>query len=115
MVAFDQSQLKQVLSNLFDNGLKFSYINTKEYRLHVAAGQDPISEDLFLDVIDEGTGVTLEQKEKIFEPFYTTAHDGTGLGLYISKELCEANQAHLDCIPVAFGGACFRISFDSYN
>lgn len=115
MVAFDQSQLKQVLSNLFDNGLKFSYINTKEHRLHVTAGQDPISEDLFLDVIDEGTGITLEQKEKIFEPFYTTAHDGTGLGLYISKELCEANQAHLDCIPVAFGGACFRISFDSYN
>lgn len=115
MVAFDQGQLKQVLSNLFDNGLKFSHINTKEYRLHVTAGQDPISGDLFLDVIDEGTGITLEQKEKIFEPFYTTAHDGTGLGLYISKELCEANQAHLDCIPVAFGGACFRISFDSYN
>ena len=115
MVAFDQGQLKQVLSNLFDNGLKFSYINTKEYRLHIAAGQDPVSGDLFLDVIDEGTGVTLEQKEKIFEPFYTTAHDGTGLGLYISKELWEANQARLDCIPVAFGGACFRISFDSYN
>ena len=115
MVVFDQSQLKQVLSNLFDNGLKFSFINTKEYRLHIVAGQDPVSEDLFLDVIDEGTGITLEQKEKIFEPFYTTAHDGTGLGLYISKELCEANQARLDCIPVAFGGACFRISFDSYS
>ncbi|RDX37565.1 sensor histidine kinase [Kangiella sp. HD9-110m-PIT-SAG07] len=115
MVAFDQSQLKQVLSNLFDNGLKFSYINIKEHRLHITAGQDPVSEDLFLDVIDEGTGISLEQKEKIFEPFYTTAHDGTGLGLYISKELCEANQARLDCIPVAFGGACFRISFDSYN
>ena len=115
MVVFDQSQLKQVLSNLFDNGLKFSYINVQEHRLHISAGQDPVSEDLFLDVIDEGTGITLEQKEKIFEPFFTTAHDGTGLGLYISKELCEANQARLDCIPVAFGGACFRISFDSYN
>ena len=115
MVVFDQGQLKQVLSNLFDNGLKFSYINTKEYRLHIVAGQDPVSEDLFLDVIDEGTGITLEQKEKIFEPFFTTAHDGTGLGLYISKELCEANQARLDCIPVAFGGACFRISFDNFS
>lgn len=115
MVAFDQSQLKQVLSNLFDNGLKFSFINTKEYRLHITAGQDPMSDDLFLDVIDEGTGVNIEQHDKIFEPFFTTGHDGTGLGLYISKELCEANQARLDCIPVAFGGACFRISFDSYN
>lgn len=115
MVTFDQSQLKQVLSNLFDNGLKFSFINTQEYRLHITAGQDPVSDDLFLDVIDEGTGVNLEQHDKIFEPFFTTGHDGTGLGLYISKELCEANQARLDCIPVAFGGACFRISFDGYN
>ncbi|WP_223669099.1 sensor histidine kinase [Kangiella shandongensis] len=114
-VHFDKSQLKQILANLFDNGLKYSYQNTKEYRLHIVAGQDPISGDLFLDVIDEGPGVSLEDKDKIFEPFYTTAHDGTGLGLYISKELCEANQARLDCIPVAFGGACFRISFDNYQ
>lgn len=115
LVTFDQSQLKQVLSNLFDNGLKYSHINTDEYRLHISAGKDPVSGDLYLDVIDEGSGITLEQQEKIFEPFYTTASDGTGLGLYISKELCEANQARLDCIPVAFGGACFRISFDSYS
>lgn len=115
MVVFDQSQLMQVLSNLFDNGLKYSHLNIQQYRLHIATGYDPISEDVFLDVIDEGSGISLDQKEKIFEPFYTTAHDGTGLGLYISKELCEANQARLDCIPVAFGGACFRISFDSHS
>ncbi|AOE49992.1 sensor histidine kinase [Kangiella sediminilitoris] len=112
-IQFDKCQLKQILSNLFDNGLKYSFLKTKEYRLHVTAGQDPVSGDLFLDVIDEGPGISLEDKDKIFEPFYTTAHDGTGLGLYISKELCEANQARLDCIPVAFGGACFRISFDN--
>lgn len=114
-IDFDRCQLKQVLSNLFDNGLKYSYQNTSAYRLHITAGQDPISGDLFLDVIDEGPGVSLEDKDTIFEPFYTTGHDGTGLGLYISKELCEANQARLDCIPVAFGGACFRISFDNYQ
>ena len=112
-VAFDQSQLKQVLSNLFDNALKYSYLNTNQYQLHLTAGRDPLSGDLFLDVIDEGAGISLEEKDKIFEPFYTTHHSGTGLGLYISKELCEANQARLDCIPVAFGGACFRISFDT--
>lgn len=112
-VAFDQSQLKQVLSNLFDNALKYSHLNTNQYQLHLAAGRDPLSGDLFLDVIDEGVGVSMEEKDKIFEPFYTTHHSGTGLGLYISKELCEANQARLDCIPVAFGGACFRISFDT--
>ncbi|MCW8857896.1 MAG: sensor histidine kinase, partial [Kangiella sp.] len=112
-VAFDQSQLKQVLSNLFDNALKYSYLNTNQYQLHLTAGRDPLSGDLFLDVIDEGSGVSLDEKDKIFEPFYTTNHNGTGLGLYISKELCEANLARLDCIPVAFGGACFRVSFDT--
>ncbi|NVK21639.1 MAG: two-component sensor histidine kinase [Kangiellaceae bacterium] len=115
MVVFDQSQLKQVLNNLFDNALKYSFINTNHYRVHLSAGKDPVSESLFLDIIDEGVGVSIEEKDKIFEPFYTTNHDGTGLGLYISKELCEANHARLDCIPVAFGGACFRISFESYD
>ena len=114
-VHFDHSQLKQVLSNLFDNALKFSFINTNSYRVHLTAGSDPMSGQTFLDVTDEGTGVSIEEIDKIFEPFYTTNHDGTGLGLYISKELCEANNARLDCVPIAFGGACFRISFNMEN
>ncbi|WP_251359578.1 nitrogen regulation protein NR(II) [Kangiella sp. TOML190] len=112
-IRFDQSQLKQVLSNLFENGLKYSFINTKRYRLHITATQDKITKQQFLDIIDEGVGISVEESEKIFEPFYTTNHDGTGLGLYISRELCEANGAQLECIPVAFGGACFRIIFDN--
>ena len=115
LVAFDQSQLKQVLSNLLDNGLKYSFLNTHAYRVHLTADKDPASGYLYLDVTDEGTGIDIQEKDKIFEPFYTTHHDGTGLGLYISKELCEANHARLDCVPVAFGGACFRISFDNYE
>ncbi len=111
-VNFDQGQLKQVLSNLFDNGLKYSFINTKKYTINISANQDPKTNQTFLDIIDDGTGISVNDIEKIFEPFYTTDHDGTGLGLYISKELCEANGAQLDCIPIAFGGACFRIVFD---
>ncbi len=111
-VKFDQSQLKQVLSNLLENGLKYSFINTKQYTIQISAGAKNNNKSIYLDIIDQGTGIPIEKFEQIFEPFYTTNHDGTGLGLYISKELCEANGAQLEPIPIAFGGACFRIIFD---
>jgi two-component system sensor histidine kinase PilS (NtrC family) len=47
----------------------------------------------------------------MFEPFFTTRNAGTGLGLYIAKELCEANRLGLDYIPPPSGGSCFRITF----
>ena len=49
--------------------------------------------------------------DKIFEPFFTTRSNGTGLGLYISREICESNQAHLEYLPAITGGSCFRINF----
>ena len=50
---------------------------------------------------------------RLFEPFYTTRNQGTGLGLYIAKELCEANQVRLEYIPGPTGGSCFRLHFSS--
>ena len=47
--------------------------------------------------------------ERIFTPFYTTSEHGTGLGLYIAQQLCEANQCTLSYQPVPGGGSCFRI------
>jgi two-component system sensor histidine kinase PilS (NtrC family) len=47
----------------------------------------------------------------LFEPFYTTESAGTGLGLYLSKELCEANRARLTYRAGPQGGSCFRIAF----
>jgi two-component system sensor histidine kinase PilS (NtrC family) len=64
-----------------------------------------------LHVIDEGPGVSAEAEEHLFEPFYTTNPDGTGLGLYISKELCEANQAQLSYRRTSKGKSCFTIHF----
>ena len=68
--------------------------------------------------LDEGVhinstlvGVAPEQLQHIFEPFYTTDNKGTGLGLYISRELCESNQARLDYKHREGGGSCFRIIF----
>jgi two-component system sensor histidine kinase PilS (NtrC family) len=73
-----------------------------------------IAEDgrVMLDVQDDGPGISAEHQGKLFEPFFTTAPDGTGLGLYIAKELCEANGALLEYHAVdERAGACFRITF----
>lgn len=52
-------------------------------------------------VMDDGAGVDEAQAEQLFEPFYTTESRGTGLGLYIARELAEANGGKLDYVPVA--------------
>ena len=64
-----------------------------------------------LEIADDGPGVALDAVQKLFEPFFTTAAGGTGLGLYIARELCEANGAELEYSPQATGGACFRVVF----
>jgi two-component system sensor histidine kinase PilS (NtrC family) len=67
-----------------------------------------------LDVQDDGPGISFEHQGRLFEPFFTTAQDGTGLGLYIAKELCEANGARLEYHVVeGHVGACFRITFEN--
>ncbi|MCF7545768.1 ATP-binding protein, partial [Pseudomonas petrae] len=73
--------------------------------------QAPFSELPTLEVLDDGPGVAEEHLAKIFEPFFTTESKGTGLGLYLSRELCESNQASLNYTPREGGGSCMRITF----
>lgn len=110
-VRIDKSQLAQALTNLVENGVRYSREAGKPPRVRLQGGVDPRTERPFLNVIDFGPGVAEEQLPKLFEPFFTTAAGGTGLGLYISRELCEANQARLNYQPQADGGSCFRITF----
>ncbi|RZL05631.1 MAG: ATP-binding protein, partial [Rubrivivax sp.] len=62
-----------------------------------------------LDVSDRGPGIPDTVTTQLFRPFFTTSGHGTGLGLYIARELCQANQASLLYVPLPAGGACFRI------
>lgn len=106
----DPSQLQQVLTNLCDNGLRYSLEKTGHESLSVMAGVDLESEVPYIEVIDDGPGVADENIQQIFEPFFTTQSAGSGLGLYISRELCEANQATLDYKRTKEGKSCFRIN-----
>ena len=97
MVNVITGQLEQVLNNLFDNGLRYSKKLTGKATLQVITGVDTKDDDIqpFLQIIDDGPGIDEEAEPLLFEPFHTTEATGTGLGLYISKELCEANQSQL--------------------
>jgi len=106
-------QLEQVLNNLFDNGLRYSKKLTGKATLQVIAGVDTKDDDIqpFLHIIDDGSGIDEEAEPLLFEPFHTTEATGTGLGLYISKELCEANQSQLVYNRTDKGKSRFSIYF----
>ena len=108
---FDPHQLTQILSNLVQNGLRYSARHNPCGQVWMRLYRDPDSELPVLDVLDDGPGISVDQQQHIFEPFFTTDSKGTGLGLYISRELCESNQAHLAYQPRPEGGSCFRITF----
>lgn len=107
----DPSQLQQVLTNLCDNGLRYSLERNGTESLTLATGIDLTTELPYIEVIDDGDGIADEDVEQVFEPFFTTESTGSGLGLYISRELCEANQATLDYKRTEEGKSCFRINF----
>ncbi|PAV25168.1 histidine kinase [Tamilnaduibacter salinus] len=108
---FDPGQLEQVLINLCDNGLRYSLAETGHPTLAIHVGITNDGERCHIDVRDDGPGLSDEQREHLFEPFYTTDQGGTGLGLYLARELCEANQAHLGLLKTDGPGCCFRITF----
>jgi two-component system sensor histidine kinase PilS (NtrC family) len=64
-----------------------------------------------LAVADDGPGVPEAIRPHLFEPFFTTAASGTGLGLYIAREICDANNASLEYVEQTSGGAMFMVVF----
>jgi two-component system sensor histidine kinase PilS (NtrC family) len=111
MVNFDNTQLHQIVWNLCHNGIRHSQNCETNPKVKLVGGLNNVTQRPFLDVIDHGPGIDPDHIQHIFEPFFTTESNGSGLGLYISKELCEANNAQISYIPNTFGGGCFRIEF----
>lgn len=95
-LCFDRSHLHRVLWNLLGNALRHSQQAAGSIRLIARAGRQAGRVELLVG--DDGAGVPEAMREQIFEPFFTTHHRGTGLGLYIARELCEANEAQLELL-----------------
>jgi two-component system sensor histidine kinase PilS (NtrC family) len=104
----DPRQLHQVLTVLVHNGLIYGRMPGESARVTVNVQVDSSGVPI-VDVIDRGPGVPEGVASRLFRPFFTTSPHGTGLGLYIARELCRANLATLDYVPLPAGGGCFRI------
>ena len=109
-VRMDRSHLRQVMWNLCDNAVKYAS-ETGGILVEVTGGRMPGQGRPFIEVLDCGLGVDEATADKIFEPFFTARSGGTGLGLYISRELCELNRATLLYLDRPGGGSIFRIVF----
>ncbi len=103
----DTRHLQQVLTVLVHNALNYGRLPGEPARVRLrvfeAEGRPMI------DVLDRGPGIPEGVAAQLFRPFFTTSEHGTGLGLYIARELCRANQATLEYVAVPAGGSCFRI------
>ncbi len=109
-IMMDPNNLHQVLWNLCKNAKKYGN-NDGEFRLQLSAIANQADSQSYLDVIDNGPGIDIEHQNQLFEPFFTTSDTGTGLGLYLSRELCKNNGGDLRYITMPDGGNCFRIEF----
>ena len=103
----DPRHLQQVLTVLLQNALHYGRLPGQPAR--ITLNVHPLEGKPVIDVIDRGPGIPEGALARLFRPFFTTSEHGTGLGLYIARELCIANEASLDYVPVPGGGSCFRI------
>jgi two-component system sensor histidine kinase PilS (NtrC family) len=108
-VQFDSGHLEQILTNLCTNA-----------RVHGVEGQpigirvfDTPAHPVCIEIADRGPGVEAEILDKIFEPFYTTSHEGSGLGLYIVDQLCQLNDASVKAGPNRYNGTSFILQTTS--
>ncbi len=107
-VVFDPSQLRQVIWNLLSNARMHGKTDKRPLKILVS-----VSSNLsysWLTVQDNGEGLSDNKLAHLFEPFFSTHQQGTGLGLYLAREICEANQAKIEYIR-GMQGAAFRITF----
>ena len=107
---FDPEHLQRILTNLLDNALRHSEAKTGRAHARLELRSDVVRNLANIDVIDEGDGVAPDDIPRLFEPFFSRSKGGSGMGLYLCRELCELNHADLSYHPTAAGESCFRIS-----
>jgi two-component system sensor histidine kinase PilS (NtrC family) len=93
MVVFDPAHLREVIVNLLSNATRYASSEAGSIRIYGKLGGGVHQE---LHIQDDGPGISKAVRAHLFEPFYTTSNKGTGLGLYMARELCLNNHALLD-------------------
>jgi len=110
LATFDSGHLTQILNNLCANALKYGYVVDKKIQLQLCQYLNQPC----IKVIDYGAGVPEKIQAHLFEPFMTSSSSGTGLGLYISRDLAELNQGKLSYHPNKSRLGCyFRLCLPS--
>jgi two-component system sensor histidine kinase PilS (NtrC family) len=110
-VQVDPSQLRQIVWNLCENAVKYGSQEADSNIIELRVGRLASTARPFLEVADRGPGIPAQHRERIFEPFFTGSERGTGLGLFLSRELAQTNGATLLYEPRTSGGSLFRIVF----
>ncbi|CEG56544.1 sensor histidine kinase [Legionella fallonii] len=111
-VVFDKSQLEQILVILCDNAMQHGRDEEGNARIIVTVKSTTYK--TIVTVSDFGQGIPVENRDNIFEPFFTTLRSGTGMGLFLARDLCEINQARLNLIDSS-KGSCFAITLNSMD
>jgi two-component system sensor histidine kinase PilS (NtrC family) len=107
----DPSQLRQIVWNLCENAVKYGSTEPESEVIELRVGRMASTARPFLEVADRGPGIAVQHREKIFEPFFTGNERGTGLGLFLARELAQTNGATLLYEPRTSGGSLFRLVF----
>ncbi len=110
-VQVDPSQLRQIVWNLCENAVKYGAREPGADTIELRVGRLASTARPFLEVADRGPGIAVQHRERIFEPFFTGNERGTGLGLFLARELAQTNGATLLYEPRTSGGSLFRIVF----
>ena len=105
-------QLQQVLMNLMINGIE-AMKDVDGPRVLSIKSQSGEDEQLMVSVSDSGVGVPPEQVERIFDSFFTTKQDGTGMGLRISRSIVESHGGRLWADDNPPRGASFQFTLPS--
>jgi len=105
---FDPDHLDQVLWNVCSNALLHNTDSNIKISINAFRSTPRVT---IIDIFDNGRGIADLEREKLFEPFYSTHHNGCGLGLYIIRELCVLNKADIECLDCE-QGAHFRLTLN---
>ena len=103
---FDSGHLNRILTNLCSNA-KIHGNPDKPVTIKIYKNEN---QTINIEVTDQGAGIASSEQDKIFEPFYTTSHKGSGLGLYIVGQLCDLNDSKVSVNTNEYGGTSFIVS-----